>query len=474
MSTKSLHAELLGRQEPRLKVAPSVQASEADDVIDLCAGYGLHLDPWQRIALECGLGLREDGMWSCDTVAVCAPRQSGKGCLIEALALAGVLLFEERVIACSAHEARTTRLSFERVLAWFDSFDDLRKRVASVQRWVGREQIRFRGGQLLVFPARSRGALRGYSCDRLLLDEAQYLTDAQHEAVLPTLSARPRTQVWHLGTVPTHLGDGEVFGRLRSDAVAGSGGRLCYLEWSADPGADLDDREQWANANPALGRRVSLEAVETERRELSDQGFSRERMGLWPADCIEEVFNLDRWAQLIAPGPARGTKVTAIGIDATPLPTRAFAVAVCWRLGDDRYHVELNCSDLTDPIEVLDRVLKLAVRRTPILIDRKSPANELIDRLTALKYNVVPTGPDDMSRAAGGLLADVAAGRLTHANEAPLNDAVAGARKRPIGADGAFGWERSNLNVSLAPLNAASLARSAAVSSRRGGGATFA
>ena len=51
---------------------------------------------------------------------------------------------------------------------------------------------------VIVFPARSRGALRGYSCDSLILDECQYLTNAQHEAVLPTLSARPNTQQWHV------------------------------------------------------------------------------------------------------------------------------------------------------------------------------------------------------------------------------------------------------------------------------------
>lgn len=258
--------------------------------------YGLELDPWQQIVLEAGLGLRDDGMWVAGTVAACAPRQSGKGCLIEARALAGVLLFAEQTIACSAHEARTTRLSFERVLAYFENYDDLRRRVRSVQRWVGREQIRLEDGALLIFPARSRGALRGYSCDALILDEAQYMTNAQHEAVLPTLSARPRTQVWHLGTVPTHLGDGEVFGRLRAAALADDGNsqRLCYLEWSADPGCDLDDRGQWAKANPALGRRISLEAIEAERGELSDEGFSRERLGLWPVDRVEHIFPPER------------------------------------------------------------------------------------------------------------------------------------------------------------------------------------
>ena len=50
---------------------------------------------------------------------------------------------------------------------------------------------------------------------------------------------------------------------------------------------------------------------------------------------------MDRWASLISPGPARGTTVTAIGVDASPLPGREFAVVWCWRLADERYHVEL-------------------------------------------------------------------------------------------------------------------------------------
>ena len=197
--TRSPSGELLGQQEPRLKVTPTAAADDAADVIEMLACYGLVLDPWQQMALQCGLRLGDDGRWAADTVAVCAPRQSGKGCLIEARALAGVLLFGERVVAVSAHEARTTRLSFERVLAYLESYDDLRRRVRSVQRWVGREQIKFQGGAMIVFPARSRGALRGYTCDSLILDECQYLTDAQHEAVLPTLSARPNTQEWMLG-----------------------------------------------------------------------------------------------------------------------------------------------------------------------------------------------------------------------------------------------------------------------------------
>ncbi len=84
-------------------------------------------------------GLDSGGGLSSDTVCLAAPRQNGKVTVIEALPLASTFVYEERVVACSAHLSATTRLSFERLLGYLDNFDDLRKRVASVQRWVGRE-----------------------------------------------------------------------------------------------------------------------------------------------------------------------------------------------------------------------------------------------------------------------------------------------------------------------------------------------
>ena len=475
VSTKSPDVGLLGQQEPRLKVTPIAAVDDAADVIDLLACYGLVLDPWQQMALECGLRLGDDGRWAADTVAICAPRQSGKGCLIEARALAGVMLFGEKTVAVSAHEARTTRLSFERVLNYLESFDDLRRRVRSVQRWVGREQIRFADGSLLVFPARSRGALRGYTIDSLLLDEAQYLTDAQFEAVLPTLSARPRTQTWHLGTVPTHLGDGEVFGRLRAAALDDTGdGRLCYLEWSADPGCDLDDREAWAQANPALGRRISVDAVAAERRELSAEGFARERLGLWPVDRQTHVVPLEQWAALAAEGPPDGTPPTALAVDASP--DRTMTVGAAWLLDEDLVHVELVAAEyVADPINALQWVVDRAGRRVPVVIDGASPAATLIPALAMAKVKTIVTGARDMGRACGGLVDDVMAARLAHSDQAQLNAAVQGACRRPIGDAGMFGWDRRDGSVFVSPLCAVTLARFGAVTSgrRRTGSACF-
>ena len=71
---------------------------------------------------------------------------------------------------------------------------------------------------------------------------------------------------------------------------------------------------------------------------------------------------------------------------------------------------------------------------------------------------VIVTGARDMARACGGFLDDVEAGRVSHSDQPPLNAAVAGARRRPIGDAGAFGWDRRDGSVFVAPLVAVTLA----------------
>ena len=77
--------------------------------------------------------------------------------------------------------------------------------------------------------------------------------------------------------------------------------------------------------------------------------------------------------------------------------------------------------------------------------------------------------------ACGEFLDDVLAGRLSHAEQPQLNAAVEGARRRPIGDAGAFGWDRRDGAVFVAPLVAATLARFGAVTAgrRKTGAACF-
>ena len=131
----------------------------------------------------------------------------------------------------------TTRLSFERLLAYLDNFDDPRRQVASVQRWVGREQVRVPLRAVIVFPARSRGAharlfdLTGSSTK----PSTSPRRSAGGGVRLPTMSARPNTQSWLFGTPPTHVGDGEVPDSAAGTSLSGRAERLTWLRRLSRP-----------------------------------------------------------------------------------------------------------------------------------------------------------------------------------------------------------------------------------------------
>ena len=456
MPTRSPHAALLGEQVPRVRHAPQVRSNDWEDVSDLAKAYGLVLDEWQENALEAAMGVRTDGRWAASTVGINVARQNGKGALIEARELAGLLLFGEKTIIHSAHEQKTARVGFERILSYFENYDDLRKKVRSVMGAISREHIKLRNGAELHFPARSKGAIRGFSIDCLILDEAQILGDPQWEAIKPTISARPNAQTWLLGTTPTPLDDSAVFSRARARGVEGKDHRLAWCEWSAAPGSSLDDREAWRQANPALGSRISLEAIEDERAEMSEQGFARERLSIWPSDESQRVIPAESWDALVSAGPAANVPPAALSVDMSH--ERVVAVGACWM--GEKPHVELVAVDCTtDTLAVVEWLIERAGRRIPVVVDGASPAASMVPALKAAKVTVIQTGPTDMAKACGLLYDEATSGRLTHAGQAQADSALAGAKKRLIRDAGGWGWDRRNADVNLAPLVALTLAR---------------
>src|SRR5699024_7506843 len=147
------------------------------------------------------------------------------------------------------------------------------------------------------FPTRRSSdlSLRGFSADCLLFDEAQVLTDETWAAVLPTTSARPNPQLWLTGTPPLDDHDGEVFTRFRKAALDAADKSLCWMEWSAEHGDDLDDPAVWAKANPGLGIRIREDAISSERASMSDDTFQRERLGIWNRVENQGVIPVESW-----------------------------------------------------------------------------------------------------------------------------------------------------------------------------------
>jgi hypothetical protein len=473
MPTRSLLVEPRGAQVPRVRHAPSVRANDWEDVADLAKAYGLVLDPWQENVLQGAMGVRSDGQWATPRVGVSVPRQNGKGALIEARELAGLLLFGEQTIIHSAHEQKTARVGFERIRAYFENYDDLRKKVRSVMSALGREHIKLTNGCELHFPARSKGAIRGFSIDCLILDEAQILGDPAWEAIKPTISARPNVQTWLLGTPPTPLDDGAVFTRIRQAGHEGKDHRLSWFEWSAPRDASLDSREAWAMANPAFGIRITEEAIADERAEMSAAGFARERLGIWSeADAAQMVIAPSVWEAAKAQRPPLDAVPDALGLDRWY--DGSTSVAAAWR-EREQTHVELVAVDVAkNPAGVVAWLTERAGRKIPVLVASDSPAAALVPDLEANKVKVKALAAGNYGKACIGFVDDVEDAHLTHAGQEQLTTALGGATKRDIGQAGLWGWDRRSRDNDISPLVAATLARHGAVTKKqRSGEAVF-
>ena len=433
----------------------------------------MELDEWQEEVLRSGLAERGDGRWLARQIGTCAPRQQGKTQLIVARALAGLLLFDERIIIVSAHRQDTARETFFRLVQLIEDNPDLEDRVDFIARSEMREFIRMKSGQEIRFKARSSGSGRGFSCDCLLLDEAQILGAAAWSAILPTMSARPNPQVWLFGTPPTENDDGEVFTRLRQLGIEGKESRVAYLEWSAGVDDPISDPETWAKANPAYGSRIEYEAIATELASMSPEQFRLERLGIWPAAAgFVPVVKLSRWSELVDSGPESTVKPSALSVDMSH--AREISVAAAW-MQDSSTHLEEVWAG-ADPGLAVEWLASTAGRRIPVVIDAASPAASLVPELRARKCNVRVTNAGDMARACGLFEDVVKSGSLSHSDQPSLSDALAGAKKRAIRDAGGWGWDRRDPSSVIHPLVAVSLALLGAAESgkrSRSGGATF-
>lgn len=453
--TSMLDVPLVGAQRPRVEHVPSFVSSAGDEAVDFCRSVGLNLDPWQQHVLTQSLGERADGKWSAFEVAALVPRQNGKGALLEARELAGLFLFDEQLILHSAHEFKTAAEAFRRVLFHVENNRVLKKRVRRVRTSHGEEGIELTSGARLRFVARSTGSGRGFSGDCVILDEAYNLASEGMSALLPTLSARPNPQIWY--TSSAGMDSSDQLKRVRDRGLAGEGRRLAYFEWSAPSSADLDDREAWAQANPAFGIRITEEFVESERDAMDDLGFARERLGVWFDPAANMVIDGDSW-NVLADQKSRMQKTPRVfAVDATPERTHG-AIAVAGRRADGVGHVEV-VTHRPGTGWLLTEVLRLNKEHAPAawVVDPSSTAGSLLPALYDNGIEPVLLNGREMAQACGAFYVDVMENAaLRHRQQPELTTALEGARRRRL--SDAWAWDRRTSGSDISPLVAVTAA----------------
>jgi phage terminase large subunit-like protein len=447
----------LGVQVPRVFVDPPRVSSEGADAAELAASVGLHLDEWQRLALDVGLGRRDDGRWSAFEVGIIVGRQNGKGSVLEARELAGLFLLDEQLILHSAHEFKTSQEAFRRILSLIENSDWLYKQVARVRTSHGEEGIELRNGNRLRFVARSTGSGRGFTGDCIVFDEAYRLPPAMMAALLPTLSARPNPQLWYTTSTPGIVDENsQQMRQTRARALGDSPGRLAWLEWSCEADTDPGDPDAWATANPALGIRIDHEFVMAEKDAMPEEAFLVERLGVWPSELdAGRVIGDEQWGALCDPDTDAVDPV-AFAIDVAP-DRSSSCIAVGGERSDGLSHVAV-VDHKRGTRWVVERVVELVERWSPsaVVLDAGGPAGSLVAELEDAGVELTLMSAREHAQACGLFFDQVSAGQLRHRDDPRLTTAITGAVTRPMGD--AWAWGRKLSTTDISPLVAVTLA----------------
>jgi hypothetical protein len=468
---------------------PEYQHTNGDLAAELGVQLGLPPDEDQRDILNVIHAEAAPGMPTCFEVGIISPRQNIKTSTLQIAALADIALFDAELVVWTAHLFKTTQKAFQGMVRLIDQTPDFKERVRWPPRTAnGDEAIEFETGQKIEFHARSKGSGRGFTGDVVVLDEALFVRAEDLGALLPTMATRRGAQVRWASSAG--LAISEALRSIRDRGRRGGDPGLGYIEYCA-PRADcatpdcthvfgvdgcaLDRQDLWWIANVALGRRITVERIQSFRRSMPPLEFAREFLGWWD----DPPNTRTAWSVISeAAWRARGGLT-----DERPDPPVCFALAAAWpdaergsicsagRLGGE---LAVQAVDQRGGIGwMVAQVVELADRHPNcgFVLDEAGPAGQLKPDLLAAGFVVQAKDKPVMSRRAlvipsarevgqafGGFHTGVTGEQadIRHYDQPELADALAGAQTRPVGD--AQTWARKTSAADISPLEAVTLA----------------
>ena len=449
---------------------PSGATFEAGaEAADLAKQLGFQVDWEEQQALNVLLSLGANGKWAGLETAVICSRQNLKTWALEMTALYDLFIRDIKAVTWSAHLYKTTQSTFNDMTQIIENTDWLRKKVKKITQANGDEGFEMISGAKMRFLARTKSGGRGLTGDTVILDEALLLNPTMMGALIPTLSSRPNPHI-RFGS-SAGLIESNVLRSIRKRGRANDDPSLSYIEWASvreicpepmcshkpgEPGCILDVESKWAEANPALHRRISIDYVRNERRSLPASEFMRERMGWWEDPLSEDKrqpIPAEAWEKCTTPKPeiAIGTRV-AFAVD-TSWDRQSSWIAICATNQDGLPHIEI--AEQQFGTEWVIPWLKERVRTwNPVGIayqEHGSPVSSLAEKLKEEFGDLMfPISGSELAKACGDLHDQVVEGSITHWGQPHLNDAMKYAETRTLGD--AWIWDRKGSAVDIAPL----------------------
>jgi hypothetical protein len=447
---------------------PAYEHTNGDIAAEVGELVGLVPDVEQRLVLNAMYAEKAPGVPLVFSTCVVAPRQNLKTACYQIGALTDAYVFADELIVWTAHLFDTARKAFLGLVKLIESTPDFDQQTKNILRGRGDEAIELLNGSRIEFHARSTKGGRGFTGNKVFLDEALFLDPGDIGALYPTMATIPGAQA-RLASSAGVLAS-QVLRDYRDRGRAGGDPTLAYFEWGArlvscelgedcthlfgTAGCALDRVDLLEEANSALRReRIQLVTLQDFRRNMPPAEYMREFFTWWEDPTVGAVvIPLDVWGAQAADPPAG--KPTGFAVDMTPDRGWTSIGVYC----DSHVDVVEHKHGSSWVVEACTRLWKR--HKVPFAIDPKGPAANIIDDLQAAGVEVLEPKPVDVVRACADFYDAIVDGRLWQCEHLSLDAAVAGAKKRDVG-DG-WAWDRKKGAV-ISPLVAVTLARWAAV-----------
>lgn len=469
-----------GNQKPRLDYYRNGDIWLADKTIRLLEAYGIRLKPWQKLVLYRWLAVEkdEDGQWKWvnPDCGLLVPRQNGKSELFIARIIGGMIFLGEAIIYTAQSDNTVSEIKRRVQQFFYDAEAEIRDMLTDEfdKEPKSLDYIELRNRGRCVFRTRTRTNGLGSTNDVLLIDEAQEETDAQQEAILPSISAGKNNnyQVIRAGTPPTGSTTGTVFIRIRKNVIEGKVADVCWQEWSVETITDPNDVDAWYAANPSLGYFLQLAAVKKEASQMAIDSFNKMRLGWIAGVESQRAFTDDQWLPL---------KVDKVKLPVPPSLVYAIKFAPDGSATSLAVGVLMGAPDLVH-VEIIERKPRSAGTgwltrwllqnnrwryAKKIIIDGASGTQLLVEELVRsdrrISKKILTPNVKEAGAAYAAFNDAVENKLLTHLDQPGLNVAIKTVKRRDIGRDGMFGYASMNPDIQSDPVEAVAFAYYGAV-----------
>lgn len=441
------------------------------------AAMAVAFDPWQDGAATVALGCRDDGKFAATVGGVVwsIPRQVGKTYTVGNLLIALAIEVPGIRIVWTSHHGRTTTNTF-RSMQGMVRRKQIRPFMPSgggVRTANGEQEIQFANGSIILFGAREHGFGRGMDAvDILVFDEAQILDIKALEDMVPATNQARNPHgglVFFIGTPPRPIDNGEAFSSKRQRALSGKAEDMFYVEMGADPHADIDDREQWARANPSFPLRTPVESMLRMRENIpDDDSWRREALGMWDAASAKGVIPAPSWMDREDLQSVASDRLS-LGVEAGPDLAWA-SVSLAGQRPDGDWHFELEDDQHTRGRGTAWLVphLEYLTSNNPsirgVVVDVASPISALLEQrgkawfFKESSLQATPVKVVELGQGCSRVLDGIVTGWLHHIGQPQFTAAALAAGKRPLGDTGMWVWNRKMSESDITPIQAATLA----------------